>query len=119
MFKIKLIFFKKKGKKMKELSYAGLRYRANLADPYARIVKKHLHKLINDSGKNNKEIINNLANYGKSYTPNSLSSTIIKSSLDTRTFIRFMLASGLKEFTIKVTDEELLKIEEYEKNKNN
>ena len=98
-------------------SYSSERYRANLADPYARTVERNLRELL--AGKNSKDMIKNLKKRGKSYVYHSYQLAIARSTLDVRSFLKFMLASGVKEFTIKITEEELLKIEEYEKNKNN
>ncbi|MFA6195236.1 MAG: hypothetical protein WC656_01175 [Sulfurimonas sp.] len=92
--------------------YSSKRYRANLIDPYARTVERNLRNLLAD--KKSKDMIKNLKKYGKSYSYNPYLLTIARSTLDVRTFIKFMLASGVQEFNLNITDEELVKINEFE-----
>jgi len=43
--------------------------------------------------------------------------SISKSTLKTYTFLKYMIAANKKNFTFTITDEEIKKIKEYEKNK--
>ena len=93
-------------------SYASKRYRANLIDPYARAVERNLRYLV--AKKTGKEMRADLKKYGKSYGKGSYNLAIARSTLDVRSFLKFMLASGVTNFTISVTEEEISKINEYE-----
>ena len=98
----------------KEYSYSGKRLIANIADPYARIVERLLKDIIKDSS--DEKMIKNLKKYGKSYiSPVSYRNVIRKSSLDARTFVRFILAASHKSYKIEITDEEIEKLNEYER----
>lgn len=85
-------------------------------DPFARIVEKSLKEILKKSS--TEQIMSGLAKMNKPYkTEASFNTSINKGTYTTRDFIKFMLAAGLKEFTIKVTDEELEKIETFLKEK--
>ena len=97
--------------------YCRLRYQKNLKDPYARKVESILEDIISNTNK--ASVVENLPKFDKHYSKNGLTSVIRKSTLDVRTFLKIMLASDVKEFTIKITDDEIKTFLEYETNRKN
>jgi len=79
-------------------------------EPFARIVERSLNEILKDSS--NEKIMTELAKMNKPYKSEySFTASIKKGTYTTRDFIKFMLAAGIREYTIKITDEELEKIE--------
>ena len=81
------------------MKYTTLLHHKNIKNPYGRVIEKYLLEIIKDVPA--KVIIENLKSYNKHYTKQSFDAAIKKSTLDTRSFLKFMLASEKKEFTIK------------------
>ena len=95
------------------MKYKTLYYQKNINNPYGIFVRKMLAEVTKDTSF--ETLRNNLRKYSKSYTKISLKAALRNSTLDTRSFLKFMLASEKKEFTIKITDEDIATFLEYEK----
>ena len=97
--------------KKKELSYDMKRRIAINNDPYFRIVERNLRELI--ANKDKEILLDNLKCVGKPYSKyHSFIETIKKPTLGVNSFIKYMRASGVREFTITITDEELKNLED-------
>lgn len=81
-------------------------------DPFARIVEKNLKNILKKSSA--EKVMSELARMHKPYkTVNSFGTSINRGTYTTRDFIKFMLAAGIRKYTIEITDEELEQIETF------
>jgi hypothetical protein len=82
--------------------------------PYVKIARRNMKELLKNIS--TQELLENLKSYNKTYqSEESLYLIVWKSTMNIQNFLKFMLASGVKNFTFTVTDEEFALITEYEK----
>lgn len=80
-------------------------------NPFKKIAQRNLRQLLD--GVNSDVLLKDLKKYNKKYDKDSLSQVISRSSLSTPSFLKYMLAAGVKEFTLTISEDELESVDEY------
>jgi len=95
----------------KHNDYHRENYNQNKNDPILKIVNMNLVELTKDFTTN--EMINNLSLLNMPFKEPAYNKKIKHSTLSVRDLIKFMIATGKTEFTIKISKEEKKLIKQY------